>query len=302
MAINTGNFPQDLRPGIRMWFGNAYKNFETKYDKLLDVKVPDDRAYEEDVTMSNLGLAVVKTQGAPVVYDSANQMYTTRYTHVQYGLGFSITQEMMEDGIALKMGQVFSESLKDGMLRGREIAVHSLYNNAFNNTLMDGGDGVGLGSSAHPTAGGNQSNVPLTPGTLAESTIEQAVIDLAAYKDNRGILISVNAEKLIIHPNNMFTARRILGSVLRSGSADNDINALKDMGVLSSDNVIVSPYLTSTTNWHVRTSVPGLNFFNRKDITLSDDNEFDTENAKFKGLMRFSYGWSDWRSYYGVNA
>lgn len=301
-VMSTGLFPQDLRPGIRQWFGQAYKAYDTKYDKMVDVKVPDDRAYEEDVMMSALGLAQVKPQGATVQYDSGNQLFTTRYVHIQYGLGFQITQEMMEDGIALKYGQVFVENLKLNMLRSREIIVASVYTNAFSSSFtMEAGDGVQLGSSAHPTPAGNFSNVPTTPGTLSEATLEQAVIDISLYKDNRGNLIAVRPTALIVHPNNMFNARRILRSDLRSTTADNDINALRSMDLLQNDPV-VNPYLTSTTNWHLRTDQPGLVMFNRKDIGLEDDNDFDTNNMKVKGLMRLSVGWSDPRAIYAVNA
>lgn len=301
--MSTGTFPQDLRPGIRMWFGQAYKVYNTKYDKLFDVKVPEDRAYEEDVMVSTLGLPQVKTQGAGVNYDSGNQMFSTRYNHIQYGLGFIITQEMMEDGIALKKAQIFTEALKLSMLRGREIVSANVYANAFSSSaLMDGGDGVALGSNAHPTSAGNFSNVPVTPASLSEAALEQMVTDVMAYKDNRGQLISVVPDKLIIPVALQFTAHRILNSILRPTSADNDINAIRDMGMLPGG-VVVNPYLSSsTTNWFVRTDQQGLNFFNRKDINLSDDNEFDTNNAKYKGLMRFSVGWSDPRAGYFVNA
>ena len=301
-TMSTGSFPQDLRPGIRMWFGAAYKLYDTKYDKILDVKIPDDRAYEEDVMLSNLGLAQVKTQGAPVTYDSGNQLFSTRYPHIQYGLGFVITQEMMEDGVALKSAKIFSESLKLSMLRTREIIAANVYNNAFSSTvLMDGGDGVSLGNSAHPTPGGNFSNVPSVAASLSEAALEQMVIDVMAYKDNRGQLIMVRPDTLVISPSLQFTAHRMLNSILRPSTADNDINAIKDMGILPGG-IVVDPYLTSTTNWHVRTDQPGLNLFNRKDISLSEDNEFDTNNMKTKGIMRLSVGWSDPRAGYFVNA
>lgn len=303
MAImSTGSHPQDLRPGVHMWFGAAYKMYETKYDKILDVKQADDRAYEEDVMMSNLGLPQVKTQGAAVQYDNGNQLWSIRYPHVQYGLGFAITQEMMDDGIALKKAQIYAEALKQSMLRGREIQAANVYANGFSvPTSTEGGDGVAVFSNAHPTPAGNFSNVPSSAGTVAEATIEQACIDIGNYKDNRGNLIFVRADKIIVPLNLQFTVHRILNSVLRSGSSDNDINAIRDMGMLPGG-VVVDPYLTSTTNWFIKTDQQGANFYNRKDIVLSDDNEFDTENAKFKGLMRFSVGVSDPRAVYGVNS
>lgn len=300
--ISTGNFPQDLRPGVRMWFGSAYSLYDTEYDKILDVKEADDRAYEEDVAMSTFGLAQIKTQGAPVTYDQGNQLYSTRYNHIQYGLGFVITEEMMEDGIALKMGKIFSEAMKLSMLRSREIISAGVYINGFDSSYqMEGGDGVQLFSNAHPIVGGNQSNVPATAATLAEASLEQMIIDVSKYKDNRGQLIAVRPQKLIIPVDLQFTAERILKSILRVGTADNDINAIRNMGMLP-EGIMVDHYLTSTSNWFVKTDQPGLTFFNRKDISMSEDNEFDTNNMKFKALMRFSAGWSDWRAGYGVNA
>jgi hypothetical protein len=300
--ITTGLFPEDLRPGIRMWFGSAYKIYDTKYDQIFDVKVPEDRAYEEDVMMSSLGLATVKTQGAPVTYDNGNQLYATRYTHIQYGTGFVITEEMLEDGIALKMGKEFAENAKLSMLRTREIICANVLVNSFNSAYqMDGGDGVQLFSNAHPTPAGNFSNVPVTAASLSEASMEQACIDVGNYTDQRGILIAVRPDKLVIPLALQFTAHRILNSVLKNDTADNAINAMRDMGLFPGG-VVVNPYLTSTTNWFVKTDQPGLNYFNRKDITMSDDNEFDTNNMKAKFLMRLSVGWSDPRSCYGVNA
>ena len=302
VIISTGSNPQDLRPGIRMWYGSAYPIYDTKYDKLFDVKIPEDRNYEEDVMMSTLGLAQVKSQGGSVTYDAGGQMFSTQYPHIQYGLGFIITSEMMEDGIALKNGEIMAKAMKLSMLRTREIVAAGTYINAFSSTaLMSGGDLVCLASNAHPTPGGNFSNVPVAPGSLAEATLEQMVLDVMNFKDNRGEIIGVKPEKLIVPLGLQFTATRILNSVLRIGTADNDINALRDMGMLPGG-VVVNPYLSSQTNWFIKTDQGGLNFFNRKDLTMSNDNEFDTENAKFKVLMRFSVGWSDPRSLYGVNS
>lgn len=197
---------------------------------------------------------------------------------------------MLEDGVALKMGKIFAESMKQSMLRSREIIAAGVYINAFTSTVkMDGGDGVQLASASHPTSGVNFSNVPSTAGSLSEATLEQMVIDVMNYTDNRGQLIAVRPDKLIIPIALQFTAQRVLNSVLRAGTADNDINAIRDMGMLPGG-VLVNPYLTSTTNWFVKTDQEGLNFFNRKDITMSDDNEFDTNNGKFKALMHLSVG------------
>lgn len=303
-TMSTGNFPQDLRPGINEWFGAKYKIYDSKFDKILDVKIPEDRAYEEDVMMSGLTLATLKTQGAPVTYDMGNQLFSTRYVHLQYGNGFIITEEMLEDGVALKLGKLYAESLKEGMIRTREIFAALVYINgftaAYTGTGLEGGDGAALFSASHPSPAGNLSNVPSTPASLSEAALEQAIIDIQNFKDNRGQLIMAIPDKLVLPLNLQFTAERILRSPLRSGTNDNDINAIRNMEMLPGG-VIVDPYLTSTTNWFVKTNQPGLNFFNRKDIQLSDDNDFDTNNMKVKGLMRFSAGYSDFRAGYGVN-
>jgi len=288
-----------------MWFGARYKIYDSKYDKILDVKIPEDRAYEEDVMISGVNVAVLKPQGAAVSYDAGNQLHSTRYVHLQYGNGFIITEEMLEDGIALKMGKLYAESLKDGMIRAREIFAANVYINGFTasyaGTGLEGTDTAAMCSSSHPSPAGNLSNVPTTAGSLSEATLEQAIIDIQNFKDNRGQLIACIPDKLIIPLNLQFTAERILKSPLRAGTADNDINAINNMGHFPGG-IIVDPYLTSTTNWFVRTNLPGLKFMNRKDIQLSDDNDFDTNNMKVKGLMRISAGYSDWRAVYGVNA
>jgi hypothetical protein len=300
--ITTGLTPENLRPGIREAYGMAYQEKPTVYDKILEVLKPSDRAYEETFMMSSMGLPQVIEEGDDVKFQNGQQMYTTRLRHVQYGLGFIITQLAMEDGVAIDLGEAYSKALKMNMLRARDIIATQVYSNGFSTpTNIEGGDGTALFNNAHPTVTGNQSNVPVTAATLSEATVEQAITDISLFKDNNGQIINCLPTKLIIHPNNKFTARRILGSPLRSGTADNDINAVRDLGDLSAEDVVVDPYLSSTTAYFFRTDQPGLVFYNRKDMVLSDDNDWDTENMKFKGLMRFSCGHEDWRAGYGVN-
>ena len=300
--MSTGAFPQDLRPGIRAKFGHAYKAYATIYDRILEVKVPEDRAYEEDVMESGLTLPQVKPQGSAVTYVAGQQLYSIRYPHIQYGLGFAITQEMMDDGVGEKKGMVYAAALKLNMLRGREIQAANVYANGFStSTTTEGGDGSAWFSSSHTTPAGNQTNIPATANTLAESSLEQAHIDIGSFKDNNNNLIFCRAEKLVVPLNLEFTATRILKNLtMRPGTADRDINAQVEMGM--APEIVVDPYLSSTTNWFIGTDQPGRIFWNRKDIILSDDNEFDTENAKFKGLMRFSVGVSDWHTGYGVQS
>lgn len=298
--MTSGSFPQDLRPGIRDRFGNAYKLKPTIYDRILEVRQAEDRAYEEDVVSSYLGLPQVKTQGAPVAYDDGKQLYSVRYPHVVYALGFSITREMNDDLVAVKYGLEFAESLKQNMMRAREIQAANVYANGFSaSTTTEGGDGVAWFSASHPTPAGNQSNVPSVAATLAESSLEQAHIDIGSMKNNRGGLIAVQAQKLVIPLNLQFTATRICKNQDRPATTDRDINAMVEMGM--APEIVVDNYLSSATNWYIRTDQKGCYFNNRDDIQLTDDNEFDTENMKFKGRMRFSVGVTDWRSGYGVN-
>lgn len=298
--ITTGVNPANLRPGIRMTFGQSYENIGTMYDKMFEVKIPDARAFEEDIMMSTFGLASVKPEGATSVYDIGGQMYVTRYVHVQYENGFVISQEALEDSVALKLGEVYAKALKDSMIRTREIIPANFIANVFGTSKT--GDGVSVCNSAHPVAGGlSFSNVPTSPATLSEAAIEQACIDIRLFTDNRGLLINVMPDKIIIHPNNEFQAHRVLDSVLQNNTANNAVNVLRSTGRIPGG-IVVNPYLTSTTNWFVTTDRPGMVFFNRKDITLSDDNDFSTENMLFKALMRFSVGCSDARSIYGVNS
>lgn len=305
--ITTGDFAQNLRPGINTWAGLTYESFPTLYDKMFDVEEGEARAYQEDVMSSTLGLALVKPQGSPISYDKGEQAWSVRYTHVMYALGFIITLEAIEDGTGIKLAEVHTKALTESMLKTRETICANVLNNAFTagNTMADfgtglGGDGVILASSAHPTRSGNQSNVPVTPADLSEAALEQAIIDITNFVNDRGLRIMAVPKKIIVPNALQFTIDRILKSPLRSGTADNDINALREKGVFS-DGIVMNPYLSSSTAYFIKTDIKGLKFINRKDIMVSDDNDFDTTNAKFKGIMRFAQGWTDWRSIYCVN-
>lgn len=298
--IITGSFPQALRPGINKWVGDVYKDYAPLYSKIFKVEKPDSRAYVEDAVMSGMSLLVAKDESAGIRFDAAKQDYSPRYDHLAYGLGFIITMEMLEDGLAMSKAQRYTKMLMRSALQTRETVSHLILSRGFNSSYtQSGGDGVELMSTAHPTRGGNVSNKLSTDADLSEAALEQAVIDIRNLVDNRGLRMSVMPKTLVVPTASQFEAHRILESQLRVGTANNDPNALKAMGYIQ--DVVVSPYLTSDTDaWYIITDVPdGLKFMNRKDPTMTSDNDFDTENAKFKVLMRFSVGWTDFRGIYG---
>jgi len=294
--ISTGNFPKALWPGVKKWYGQEYSDYPVQFDKLFD-KSTSDRAWEEIVGTSGLGLAVVKAEGGAVTYDSEQQGFTSRFQHVNYALGFIITQEMMEDDQYMLVGERRSKALARSMRQTKEINGANVYNRAFNSSYT-GGDGVCMVSASHPNiAGGTWSNKITTAADLSEAALEQAVIDIQGYTDDRGLLIAVTPKALIIPRQLAFEAQRILKSDGRVGTDNNDPNVLKMMG--SIPQVVVNQFLTDSDAWFIRTSEDGLHYFERKADTFAQDNDFDTENAKFKASGRYSFGWSDPRSIYG---
>lgn len=304
MAINTGNFAKLLYPGLNTIYGHKYNEYPLECTQIFETKTSR-RPFEEDIGVTGFGLASVKTEGNAVAYDQEQQGFLTRYNHVVYALGFVITEEMMDDDQYDTVGQRRTEGLAFSMRQTEETVAANVLNRAFN-TSYTGGDASTLiasagggGSATHPNAsGGTWTNGPTTAGDLNESTLEQAIIDVSKFTDDRGKKIQVMPKALIIPVDLQFEAERILGSVLRPDSANNDINAMKTMG--SIPRIIVNHYLTDTDAWFVQTNMPnGLTKYNRKSAAFTMDNDFDTSNAKFKGSMRFSYGWTDPRCAWG---
>lgn len=295
--INSGSFAKALWPGVNAWYGKAYNEYQTEYDKLFD-KYTSTRAFEEDVGISSFGLAVQKSEGSPITYDTEKQAFITRYQHVVYALGFIITREMMEDDQYDVVGQRKAQGLAFSMRQTKEVVGANVYNRAFNSSFV-GGDGVSLLNSAHPTlAGGTFSNQIATAADLSEAALEQACIDIAGFTNDRGLLIAVKPKRLIIPRQLMFEAKRILGSEGRVGTDNNDMNALKTMGLIPE--VVVNHYLTDPDAWFIRTDVPhGMKYFERRADSFDMDNDWDTENAKFKATARYSFGWTDPRGLYG---
>jgi len=298
MAVMTsGSFAKALWPGVNAWYGKAYNDYPVEWDKLVDTQ-KSTRAFEEEVGISSFGLAVVKPEGAGISYDSERQAFITRYQHVVYALGFIITREMMDDDLYDIVGQRKAQGLARSMRQTKEIVVANLYNRAFNASFT-GGDGVSMINASHPTiAGGTWSNQIGTAADLSEAALEQACIDISGFTDDRGLLIGVRPKTLIISRFMPFEARRILQTDGRYGTANNDLNALKDMGMIPS--VVVNHYLTDADAWFIRTDVPrGPQLFERRADEFDMDNEWESENAKFKATARYSVGWTDPRGIYG---
>lgn len=296
-VINSGSFAKALWPGVNAWYGKAYDEYPVEYTALFD-KFSSRKAWEEDVGISSFGLAVQKTEGSPISYDSERQAFISRYQHVVYALGFVITREMMDDDQYDVVGQRKAQGLAFSMRQTKEIIGANVYNRAFSGSYL-GGDGVSMISASHPNiAGGTQSNQIATAADLSEASLEQACIDIAGFTNDRGLLIAVRPESLVIPRQLMFEAKRILASDGRVGTDLNDLNALKTMGVVPK--IVTNHYLTDQDAWFIRTNVKdGLKYFERDGDSFDMDNDFDTENAKFKARSRYSFGWTDWRGIYG---
>lgn len=295
--ITSSSFAKLLWPGLNSIYGKAYNDYPVEWDKLFE-KNSSDRAYEEDLGLSSFGLASVKNEGAPITYDTERQGFTSRYNHVVYALGFIVTREIFEDDQYGKVGAQKAKALARSMRQTKEIVGANIYNRAFDSNYK-GGDGVELISASHPNvAGGTFSNKIATAADLSEAALEQAVIDIAGFRDDRGLLIAARPEKLVIPYQQTFEAKRILGADGRVGTDLNDPNVLKDMGLFS--NVVINHYLTDPDAWFILTNVKdGLKYFERRADQFEMDNDFDTENAKFKATARYSFGWSDPRAIYG---
>jgi len=296
-TITTGNIAKLLWPGLNSRWGTNYTEFPKEYAELVDV-FSSDMQYEEDQELTGFGLAPVKQQGAPTVYDTMEQGVTTRYTHVAYSLGFIITREAIDDNQYEKIGLARTGSLAFSMRQTKENVVANLYNRAFS-TSYPIGDAAAMISTAHPTLAGNQANKATTDADMSEASLEDMVVLIGQAQNARGLRISLQAKKLIIPVQLQFEAARILKSVQQNDTANNAINALKSMGAFT-DGVAVNHYLTDTDAWFVRTNAPeGLKLFQRTEAEFKNDGDFDTDNLKYKAYERYATGCSDWRSIFG---
>ena len=300
-VITTNNFAKDLIPGVKTWFGQKYKEYPIEYLDIFE-KMNSTRAFEEEVGVTGFGLAAIKNEGTGIAYDEQEQGFVSRYTHVTYGLGFIITREMYEDGIAVTVALRRANSLAFSIRQTKEIVGANILNRAFTAayTMGSNSDGKELCATDHPNkAGGTWRNELSTPADLSEAALEQACIDIAGFTTDRGLTIAIRPKALIIPQALEFDAYRILESLGQSGTANNDINALRSSGKFP-QGIMVNHYLTDTDAWFIKTDCPdGLKYMERRADSFGTENDFDTENAKFKATFRGSFGWSDPRGIFG---
>lgn len=297
MAINTGSFAKDLWPGVNAWYGTKYAEYPVEHLDIFDKNIST-RAFEEDVGAAMFGMAPVKAEGVAISYDDASQAFIDRYTHVTYALGFIITEEMHDDGISMTVALRRAGALAFSIRQTAETVAANVLNRAFNSSYTFG-DGLELCSTAHINqSGGTWRNELSTAADLSEASLEQACIDIAGFTNDRGLKIAVRPKKLIIPKELVFEAQRILESTLRPGVGDNDLNALKSLGMIPS--IVVNHYLSDTDAFFIKTDCPdGMKYFERKAPSFATENDFDTTNAKFKSSFRASWGCTDKRAIFG---
>jgi hypothetical protein len=289
---------KELEPGLNALFGLEYDRYDNEHAEIFDTETSD-RAFEEEVMLSGFGQAPVKGEGAAVAYDQANEAFTARYTHETIALAFAITEEAVEDNLYDRLSARYTRALARSMANTKQVKAAAVLNNGFDSNYK-GGDGVELFSTAHPTiGGGNVANELATPADLNETSLEQALIDIAAFVDERGLKIALRGMKLIVPSALQFTAERILVSDLRVGTADNDVNAIKSMGLLP-QGYVVNHFLTDPDAFFIKTDAPnGLKHFVRSPIKTAMEGDFETGNVRYKARERYSFGWSDFRAIFG---
>jgi len=297
MAISRAQLVKELEPGLNALFGLEYKNYENQHTQIYSVE-SSDRAFEEEVMESGFGEAPVKSEGSGVSYDQAQEVYTARYTHETIALAFSLTEEAVEDNLYDRLSARYTKALARSMAQTKQIKAAAVLNGAFTTSI--GGDGVVLCATNHPTLSGpNLSNTLATPADLSETSLEQALIDIAAFTDERGLKIAVQGLKLIIPKELMFTADRILKSTLRVGTADNDVNAILNMGMVP-QGYVVNNFLTDPDAYFIKTDAPnGMKMFERVSMKTGFEGDFDTGNVRYKARERYSFGFSDPRGIFG---
>jgi len=291
MAISRAQLLKELLPGLNALFGLEYDKYENEHAEIYETETSE-RSFEEETKLSGFGAAPVKNEGQAISYDNAQESYTARYTHETVAMGFSITEEAMEDNLYDSLSARYTKALARAMSYTKQVKAASLLNTGF--TTANGGDGVTLFNTAHPTVSGvTNRNRPAVDADLNETSLEQAVIDIAAFVDERGLLIAARPRKLIVPPALMFVATRLLQTELRVGTADNDLNALKSNGSIP-EGYRVNHYLTDSDAWFLGTDVPnGYKHFVRSPLATSMDGDFDTGNVRYKSRERYSFGVSD---------
>jgi hypothetical protein len=292
MAISRAQLLKELLPGLNALFGLEYARYGEEHKEIYETETSE-RSFEEETKLSGFSAAPVKNEGSAIRYDNAQEAWTARYNHETIALGFSLTEEAIEDNLYDSLSARYTKALARAMSYTKQVKAANVLNNGFS-AAYPGGDGVALFSSAHPlVSGGTNSNVPSTPADLNETSLENAVIQIAAWTDERGLLIAAKPKKLIVPPSLQFVSTRLLETELRVGTTDNDVNALKNNGSIP-EGYTINHFLTDTNAWFLTTDVPnGMKHFVRSPLANSMDGDFDTGNVRYKSRERYSFGWSD---------
>ena len=297
MAISRSQLVKELEPGLNALFGLEYKNYADEHTQIFDIE-NSDRAFEEEVMLSGFGNAEVKPEGSSVNYDDAKETFTARYTHETLALAFSITEEAIEDNLYDRLASRYTKALARSMANAKQVKGANVLNNAFSSSYT-GGDGVELCSAVHPIVAGTFKNELSTAADLNETSLEQSLIDIAGMTDERGLKIAARGMKMIIPSELQFTAERLMKSQGRVATADNDINAIANMGMIP-QGYVVNHYLTDTDAFFIKTDVPnGLKMFVRSPVKTTMEGDFETGNVRYKARERYSFGFSDPRGVFG---
>ena len=296
MAISRGQLVKELEPGLNALFGLEYKNYANEHAEIFDTE-NSDRAFEEEVMLSGFANAPIKAEGTGVSFDNAQETFTARYTHETLALAFAITEEAIEDNLYDRLASRYTKALARSMANTKQVKAAKVLNNGFG--TANGGDGKELCATDHPIVTGTEQNELTTAADLNETSLEQALIDIAALTDERGLKIAAKGMKLIVPSALQFTAERLMKSTQRVGTADNDINAVVSMGMIP-QGYSVNHYLTDTDAWFIKTDVPnGLKHFVRAPLKTAMEGDFTTGNVRYKARERYSFGFSDWRGIFG---
>jgi len=292
MAISRAQLLKELLPGLNALFGLEYARYGEEHKEIYETETSE-RSFEEETKLSGFSAAPVKNEGQAIAYDNAQEAWTARYNHETIALGFSLTEEAIEDNLYDSLSARYTKGLARAMAYTKQVKAAAVLNNGFN-SLYTGGDGVALFSASHPLVnGGTNSNTPSTAADLNETSLEAAVIQIAAWTDERGLLIAARPKKLVVPPALQFVATRLLDTELRVGTNNNDINAIKNNGSIP-EGYTINHFLTDTNSWFLTTDVPnGLKHFERIALQNSMDGDFDTGNVRYKSRERYSFGWSD---------
>ena len=298
MAISRAQLAKELEPGLNALFGIEYDRYEAEHAEIYDTD-SSDRAFEEEAMLVGFGNAQTKAEGAGVNFDNASEAYTARYTHETIALAFALTEEAMEDNLYDRLGARYTRALARSMAHTKQVKAAATLNNAFN-SAFSGGDGKELCATDHPLAGGGTfRNEPTTAADLNETSLENALIDISTFVDERNMIIALRGMKLIIPPQLQFVADRLLESTLRVGTSDNDVNAIRNMGMLP-EGYTINHFLTDPDAFFIKTDAPnGFKHFERTPLSTNMEADFDSGNMRFKARERYSFGWSDWRGFYG---